>query len=265
MIKVFVFAALLFCSLFGRVAYAGEESQPAVSIEKYDHGFFIPPKEWDIVPPEHLSSKVVIGFVGKASKSGFRPSINLAIEPVRVTLSEYIKVLKNLYEVDRENRWRALGSVKTRSGKGRLTEIDTKTELGPVRILQMIFIKDSHAYILTAAAHKESFATLYKEFLASFRSLTVTENLEVAISELEKKNLLQKRKEELLHTCEEVILSKNMSPTEAFNDPSFQEMQWKPFEQLIVNEYGDLGPYWQILVLRDMQKEISLLEEKKSP
>jgi hypothetical protein len=200
--------------------------------------FFNPPREWTIADPGALSSHVQVAFI-KPRAQGFCPSINLAIEETSVSLSEYLKAVKGIHEQDRANQWRALGKVKTAAGMAQLTQIDTPSEWGPLRLLQLILIKDAHAYILTAAALKEEFSQFYQEIQSSFRSLNLTSDLFLPLSQLEQREQIKHKKEELINSL---------------------GVGWAAFEQEITSHSAEMGSYWQLLVLKEAQEE---LREKK--
>jgi hypothetical protein len=170
----------LFCALLPFFTYATENDEV-----KNSFCYFVPPKGWREAKPDQLSSHVRVGFVGKG-KSSFSPSLNLALEEVAISAEKYVEVVKKLHQADKKNAWRDLGKIQTRSGEAHLTAIDTKTEFGPVRLMQMILVKDGMAYVLTGAALKDEFSPLYKEFQGAFQSLTIT-NSEVT-NENEKDN-----------------------------------------------------------------------------
>jgi hypothetical protein len=117
------------------------------------HCYFIPPQGWDLADPAKLSPRVKICFLGKSSKN-LLPSINLASEEVDISLKAYVDIVKRDCENDPNTHWRDLGKYTTRLGEGRLTEREVTTECGLSRQVQLIVIKDSMAYILTAAALK---------------------------------------------------------------------------------------------------------------
>jgi hypothetical protein len=159
--------------------------------------FFHPPSGWEITDPSTLSPRVKIRFVKPKSK-GFCPSINLTVESTSVSLSEYLKAVKTIHEQDKGNQWRQLGKVHTTAGVAQLTQIDTSSEWGTIRMLQLILIKEGSAYLLTAAALKEEFSKFYQEIQTSFRSLNLTNDLFQPIAQLEKKELLLEKKQKLL-------------------------------------------------------------------
>jgi hypothetical protein len=217
--------------------------------------FFIPPENWDIADPRSLSPKVKIAFL-KNSGKGFSPSINLAIEDTDVSLADYLKAVKAIHEQDRNNRWRSLGKVRTESGLAQLTEIDSTSEWGPVRILQLILMKDKRAYVLTAAALKEEMSNYYKDIQSSFRSLTLSNDLLGNIQQLERREMLKQKQAELFNAAEEQIHSAD-AKNNLLEDQAFQEKHWIPFQKTVLENFGDMGAFWQILILRNAQDKLS--------
>lgn len=130
---------------------------------------FEPPEGWKKMDAKNLSPTVKMGFHTK-SKKGLPPSLNLAVESVNVSIADYLKAVKNIYEKGKQCRWRDIGTIKTRAGEARLTEVDIQGKLGSVRLLQMIFLQDGHAYVVTGTALKEEFSGLYTTFQSAFQS-----------------------------------------------------------------------------------------------
>jgi hypothetical protein len=220
--------------------------------------FFVPPDGWEIADPNTLTPRVKIAFL-KRSNKGFCPSINLAVEETTVSLSEYLKAVKAIHEQDRTNHWRALGKVRTQAGLAQLTEIDSNTDLGPVRILQLILIKEGRAYVLTAAALKEEISEYYKDFQAAFRSLTLTSDLLSNIPQLERRENLKEKQQQLLIAAQESLKSfsekKNL-----LDDNNFQEKHWAPFQSFILENFKDMGTFWQIMLLKNNQEKLLSLD-----
>lgn len=219
--------------------------------------FFIPPEGWEIADPKTLAPQVKIAFL-KASKKGLCPSINLAIEETPATLSEYLKAVKTIHEQNRNNQWRTLGKVHTPAGLAQLTEIDSTSEFGPIRILQLILIQEGHAYILTAAALKTEMPDYYKDFQRAFRSLTLTSDLCSSIPQLERRESLKEKQRLLLQEAEQALsLVQAQAEGEAlFADSSFQTKHWLPFQTTILENFADMGPFWQILFLKTTQEKL---------
>jgi hypothetical protein len=220
--------------------------------------FFLPPKDWEIADPSTLSPHVKIAFL-KRSPKGFYPSINLAIEETQASLHDYLKAVRTLHE-DHHKHWRALGKVRTPAGLAQLTEIDSKTDLGPVRILQLILLKEGYAYILTAAALKEEISDYYKDFQSAFRSLTLTSDLIHHIPQLDRREMLREKQQTLLQSAQE-SLSQQASLIE---ESPFQEQVWLPFQQFVTEQFKDMGAFWQILLLKNTQEKLLSLSLAKS-
>lgn len=141
--------------------------------------FFTPPKEWKPLNSVEIQKKyhhVKLGYTGK-SKKGLPPSLNLAIEKIgTLSLVEYLNAVKQIHESDAHNlEWKNLGSFSTQAGKATLTQVERRTEWGKVLLLQLIFIANQNAYVLTASALKEEFVLFYKEFETAFRSFKLGE------------------------------------------------------------------------------------------
>lgn len=227
---------LFLLTFLGNVCFAGNS-----------FSFFIPPKEWLVADPKMLSPRVKIGFLTKGKKE-FCPSLNLATEKVDLSLEEYLKVIKTLHTQNKNNQWRDLGNFSTRSGMGHLIEIGTKTPFGQARLLQLIFIKDKTAYVMTASALKEEFAIYYQEFQKAFQSLTITEDL----FECREKESLKKAYEGLMAAWQ-----KRPSPLQSFTvDEDFHERHFLPFQKKVMEECCEMGGYWQILMLQYVQEKL---------
>jgi hypothetical protein len=233
----------------------------AVESTHLTHCFFIPPENWDIADPRTFSPKVKMAFV-KNSGKGFCPSINLAIEETDVSLTDYLKAVKAIHEQDRNNHWRSLGKVRTAAGLAQLTEIDSTTEWGPIRILQLIFIKDKHAYVLTAAALKEEMSNYYKDIQSAFRSFTLSSDLLSNIPQIERREILKQSQLELFAAAEKHNQS-SAPKKNLFEDASFQEQHWAPFQKMVLENFSDMGAFWQILFLRNAHEKLLSLAETK--
>jgi len=189
-----------------------------------------------------LAPSVEICFLGKSSK-GLAPTINLATEVVDVSLDAYIVEVRKIHSADPNSRWRDLGKFTARIGNGRLMELEAPTEFGAARMVQLVVIKDKVAYILTAAALKEEFSKYYKTFDAALCSLQSSSNLVDAYPSKELKTLI------------DALLQKKESSLEF-------EAIWKPFENKIINDFTEMGPYWQILLLSEIRTQLLTLRSQ---
>lgn len=227
------FFKLIYCSFF---------FLPLLT-EAKTYSYFSPPKNWEIATPENTATHVKIGFIGP-SKNGFSASLNLATEQVGdLSLPDYIKAVRAIYERSPHNRWRQLGKIRTKAGESSLTEIDTKTEWGDIRLMQMIYLKDKVAYIITAAALKEEFGSLTRDFQRAFQSFNISEDLFTPVGEKREptlKNSFSTIKEALNHASVE--------------DKKFQKEHWHPFEKMIASEFSDMGLFWQFLLFEEALK-----------
>jgi len=131
---------------------------------------FVPPEGWKSVDAKLLSPNVKALVIGQAGT--YPPSINLATENYSGTFKEYLKIVRSIGERKGTN-WRDLGAFKTNAGEGRLTQLDTKSEWGDTRMINLILLKDGTVYILTAAALKSDFAAYYQVFFDTLRSLQI--------------------------------------------------------------------------------------------
>jgi hypothetical protein len=264
--KILLFIALSSCLIttvfIPRSGYSKNHSAAlAQAVEAIDASqcFFIPPENWDIVDPKTLSPKVKMAFL-KNSGKGFCPSINLAVEETDVSLSDYLKAVKAIHEQDRNNHWRPLGKVRTAAGLAQLTEIDSTTEWGPVRILQLILMRDKCAYVLTAAALKEEISHYYQEIQCAFRSLTLSHDLLSAIPQLERREMLKQQQVELFAAAKKHLQSSTQKKN-LFEDSSFEQHYWSAFQKTLLDNFGDMGAFWQILFLRNTREKILSLSE----
>jgi hypothetical protein len=232
-LTVIFLVSLMFCSFTRNQTIDTSESLiPLIS----------PPKSWELIQGKSLSPRVEVGFVKKAS-SGLCPSINLAVEEINCSEHQYIQAVKKLYEEDRDTRWRDLGQIQTRIGKGKLTEIDMPSKWGPIRMVQLIFIHSKKAYIVTAAAPKKEFAKYHSEFDECLSSFTLTDDLYCSIESVEKKDLLKDKVEHLKHTG--LMLSAQKE-----NNISSWEKECSTFEKFISENFADLGLHWQLLIMK---------------
>lgn len=221
---------------------------PSLLIGK-EYPFFHPPNEWLISDPKHYAPSVTICFI-PPNKSGFSPSINLAIEPQAPPLEEYIEHIRTLHLKSTSKRWRNLGPLQAHGITGVLTEIDTASDGKELRMLQCIFVQNDTAYILTAAAPKKTIANYYQPFLSSFKSFTISQNLLESIPEIARRDTLQKRLTAL---------------RERHKEKEFEKRVWAPFEKSFLKEFADMGAHWQILVIKEERENYEKTPSKHHP
>lgn len=223
--------------------------------------YFIPPAGWEFADPSRLSPRVQIGFVtASKNRQAIHPSINLAIEEkVEVGMEEYLKCVQVLHEKKTGNRWRDLGAFSTLAGPARLTSIDTKISGTTARLLQLIFLKDKKAYILTAAAGKEDFAHYHKDFEQTFHSLRFTDNLLECLSDTCKRSACQRALSTLFEKWRSDSPKFELAETH-FISEKFQSEAWLPFQKCVLSSGSEWGPYGQLLFLKEAQRELSNLK-----
>ena len=132
---------------------------------------FDPPAGWKMADPKVLSKYVKIMVVGEMT-GAFPPSINLAFDPFKGTMKGYLKMVKS-YNESQGADWKDLGTITVKAGNASLSQVDTKTKWGVERQMQVIFLKDDTAWILTCSALKDEFSKYYKDFFEAIKSLRV--------------------------------------------------------------------------------------------
>lgn len=140
--------------------------------EKVNNITFTPPTGWRQVDKNTLSPSILAMVVGKGSHE-LPPSINLAFQNESGTLKQFLRFVKEVNQADGVE-WKDLGQIKTLAGNASLSQLEIRTEWGVIQEMQVIYVKDNTAYILTAGALKDEFPKFYKDFFASLRSLNIT-------------------------------------------------------------------------------------------
>lgn len=226
---------------------------------------FVPPHGWRLADEKSLTPNVHIMVVG-AGQHEFPPSMNLGIEEYQGTLKEYLKIVKGINDAQGA-QWKDLGSIMTEAGEASLSQLDTKTEWGDVRMMHVILLRQATVYILTAAALKEEFPRFYQDFFHAMRSLRVNKSVYEMVENAQKRSSLENSVADLTHAWstrkEKSSPEASLEPTaEAlFNDKDFQEKFWVPFTTLLDQQYGDMGPDWRKHMLSQTKKELFMSKE----
>jgi hypothetical protein len=137
---------------------------------------FTPPPGWHFADKKELSPRVKVMVIGKGLKE-FPPSINLTTEEYKGSLKDYLKIVKEI-NASKRGQWKKLGTINTAAGKASLSQLDTPSQWGDLRMLHAILLSNETIYILTAAALAEEFPKFHKDFFAALKSLRI--NPEVA-------------------------------------------------------------------------------------
>lgn len=130
---------------------------------------FTPPPGWFQAETKDLSPNVKAMVFGKGSFE-YPPSMYLSMEEFNGSLKDYLEIVKEMNR-SQGSEWKDLGSIKTLAGEAGLSQTDTITEWGSVRMMHVILSRDGMIYILTAAALSKEFSKFYKTFFDSLRSL----------------------------------------------------------------------------------------------
>ncbi len=133
---------------------------------------FQPPLGWKKAEANSSLSPNIKALVIGPSDSLVPPSINLATESYSGTLKDYLKIVRSI-GIKKGSNWKDLGSFNTKAGKGHLTQLDTQSVWGDIRMMHVILLKNGVIYILTAAALKSEFPSHYKSFFDSLSSLQI--------------------------------------------------------------------------------------------
>ncbi len=212
--------------------------------------YFQPPENWECINPKEISEHIQVGFLGKG-KTEFRPSLNLAIEQVDLSLKAYVKIVREIHETEMNIPWRDLGEFTFRGGKGRLGEVTSQSPFGEVKMLQGILVKGGYAYILTGAALKDDFAENRADIIKALRSMNLVSDLFSPIANQEHREDLRGRFEQYL----------------ALDSQERRQEEWDELQKFVTDEYASLGSHWHYLVLKEGYQQIfpSDTGQKPSP
>lgn len=136
---------------------------------------FTPPEGWRQADTSLLPQNVKLMVVGKGIHD-FPPSISLATEEYKGTMKQYLKRVKEI-NASKGSEWKDLGTIKSDAGVLNLSQTDSLTEWGKIRMLHVMLKKDGEMYILTAASLRDEFSKFYKDFFDAFKSLRFQRDL----------------------------------------------------------------------------------------
>lgn len=157
---------ILCLALVGAGPLFGEDTQ-----SDPQNAMFKPPEGWRQADSSALPPSVKIMVVGKGEKE-FPPSINLGTDHFEGSLKDYLKLIKSINDAQ-GTQWKDLGMIRTEAGDASLSQVDSTTEWGKVRMMHVILVKNHTVYIMTAAALQEEFPRFYKDFFIAMRSLNL--------------------------------------------------------------------------------------------
>lgn len=231
-------------------------------IAKEPFYYFTPPKNWDVVDPSKLKPMFKIAFV-EHSKKTFKPSLNLGVQKVSISIFEYLEAAKKQHSVNRKKKWSELGYVNTGAGSAHISQIDEKAEVGDIRSMQCILLHEGFAYVLTAVALREDFLDYHNDFLKAFESFTICKDSLSSITSQELKESYQVKIKELLHEWELFLTASKTKHNlqQTFEDKRFQKGLWRDFEKFLSKHFQEQGMFWQAMASKEM---MHLLLETKS-
>lgn len=161
--------------LFSSLTAASATEKPITLPIQQEHLQFNPPAGWRNAENTDLPQQVQLMVVGKGA-SEFPPSLSLATENYSGTVKQYLKIVKEL-SISKGHTWKDLGSIRTEAGNASLSQTDSPSQWGDIKMMHVILKKNGTIYILTAAALKDEFPKFYKEIFASLRSLRFSKEI----------------------------------------------------------------------------------------
>jgi hypothetical protein len=224
---------------------------------------FTPPANWLRADSNILPTHVRVMVVGKAPSS-FPPSLNLSCEPYQGTLKQYLKIVKNM-NAAKGYEWKDLGNIQTQAGIGNLSQVDTKTQWGDVRLMHVILIKNGNVYILTASALKEEFSIFYNQFFAAMRSLRIAKDIYEIVTNSQQRIQLKNAAHQLQLQWQALLVQKQQEDPQlnqielgekVFNSEEFQNTIWKPFQEMLNQKYKQWGAEWCSLFLQKLEDQL---------
>lgn len=235
-----------------------KETEPSETTKEKGFLTFTPPQGWRMADQKDLPKSVKLMVVGQGSYT-FPPSINLGTEKFQGTLREYLGMIKEINNAQGAE-WKDLGTIKTLAGNASLSQVDSKTEWGEVRMMHAVMVRDGSAYILTCAALKDEFPKFYKDFFSSMRSLNFTNDPIRTLTKKEQKEEMVSLREDLqksfkqLADKNQIDLRKKEQALKLFESTEFQQSAWDPFKEKLRKDFGEYGIDWQnelLLYVRD--------------
>ena len=223
---------------------------------------FTPPKGWRLADSASLPPTVKVMVVGKGQYP-FPPSMNLSTEPYKGTLKQYLKTIKSMND-SQGYEWKDLGMMETQAGPASLSQVDTQTEWGNVRMMHVILLKNERIYILTSSALRDEFSKFYKDFFNAMKSLKLNTNFIEAVApplqgqlKLAYEKLISQWKERVAAKIKEYpSLSQDKIKSQTFKEEYFQKNEWIPYKEMIETKFADMGADWQTMALQNSQDDL---------
>lgn len=210
------------------------------AIDNENFAFFIPPENWEVVNPQSYPPLIKISFI-KKQISTCRPTLNLAIQKTTLKLEEYSSEAKKTHMKEPNVNCKILDKIQLSQGLGNILKINKTTNGVDFEILQMIFVKDGFAYVLTTACKEEEMLNNYKNFMDVFSSFKIIDNLFSLISD-------KNKKEELLNEYNHIC-----NLLRASNEKE-KKKNLTLFEKYLDKKFANLGKYFQVLLIKQAYK-----------
>jgi hypothetical protein len=262
-----IFLAFFTCFSICLHAITGESTSQTTE-KPTDKPFviFTPPTGWKLAPTDQLPESMVTMVIGKGNHP-LPPRLNLTTEPYTKSLKDYLKIVKNINS-EHGYDWKDLGMIRTPSGNGNLSQVDTRSEWGEIREMRVILLKDKHIYILTALAMKEEFALFYKDFFTAFRSLQVVNSLYDLLTPQDKKQLQEavaKLETEWQNNYANKVTAESTDKQveilqQTFSSKEFQASVWAPFVTMFTQKYEAVGAEWQSIFLEKLEDQLMYMK-----
>jgi len=207
--------------------------------------FFIPPDKWEIANPKLYPPYIEISFI-KKSISTCRPTLNLAIQKTVLNLDEYTNEAKKTHTNEPQTICRILDKIKLPQGLVNICQINKTTNSVNFELLQMIFVKNNYAYVLTGACKKDEILKNYKIFMKVFRSFQLIDDLFSLVTH-------KQQKEELIQKFNKLSISLKTSNKKQI------KKNIAYFEKFLDKKFTNLGKYFYILLIKKAYKNEGLL------
>jgi hypothetical protein len=259
----------LFLSVASLESVRGEESIVKETIAPADGlVLFTPPSGWAFADPktyQHLPRIRMMIF--KEGGSGtVMPSINIASQPFKGTLKDYIKIIKSRVAAEGSD-YKDLGTLRTDAGLAALCQIDQTTNNGVSRRMCAVLLKNDEIFLISAAASKDKFNLYYKDFFNAFRSVKIGKDVIDIIPQSHKRATLTKAIDDIHAQWKLFVQNYQQQHPEiartdlkqkAFESDSFQNEYWTSFKNLLHNQFTDMPSLWETLVLQKITNELEM-------
>lgn len=202
--------------------------------------FFIAPQKWQVVNPKHYPPYVKISFV-KKEISVCRPTLNLAMQKTSLTLDEYAREAQKIHVKGRDATYKILQKIPLSQGPAVICKIDKKTNDADFEMLQMLFVKEDFAYVITGGCKKSEMLNYYRTFMDVFLSFQPMDDLFSLVSDKEKKEQLTLKFNDLRASLKD--LNEKQS-----------KKKLALFEKYLDKKFANLGKYFQILLIKKVRE-----------